>query len=385
MTTELDTEQQARLSFLEEAKTYFDEVEKVILNLNGSDQRLQQLDIAMRATHSVKGAAGMMGFLPLSQVAHNMEDCFKILRARDLQLEPEVETLLLQGLDCLRQVRQHHTEQEPLEGSWLEIHIGMVFEKLREHLGELTEADENQLLSDEEKVDTKILAFTIEVESRLDKLEQRLPTLQGKALLKAIALEAKHLLQLGKTAEIEAFVALCLSVLKQCRRISAVTLPMLATQSLQDWQRSLSLIQLGRMDQLPRAIALASNPPPQAKATPAKPLPSAATAKTQPSAATSNTAISNTAISSTVANRTRLDHEGKTSSPKISSPKISSPKSSSPKSSSLKPSSPNKYQSSKPSSSKPSSSKPPSPNTHQSPHSVPPPPPPPPPPNPPTP
>ena len=163
-----DKEQQARLTFLAEAETYFGDIEGVLLGLKTAENRPGQIDIAMRAAHSVKGTAGMMGFGELSQAAHHLEDAFKILRARQLPVDTELETLLLKGVDCLRHVRQHYQEQKPVSPQWLADDINPVFNQLNQRLGELTPEDEARLLSEENEVNLDFVIFTTSVDDTLE-------------------------------------------------------------------------------------------------------------------------------------------------------------------------------------------------------------------------
>lgn len=156
----MDTEQQVRLNFLEEAEEYFEQIENILLELATAEDGPQQLDAALRAAHSIKGSAGMMGFMPLSQVAHRLEDSFKILRARMMEIDTEIETLLLQGVDCLRTVKQMHYDEIPVDDAWMTANAAPIFEGLHDRLGDVTEADENQLLAANEDVDITTVMFT---------------------------------------------------------------------------------------------------------------------------------------------------------------------------------------------------------------------------------
>ncbi len=102
----MDKEQQIRLNFLDEAEAYFDSLESHLLGLTQAELDRQQVDTVLRLVHSVKGGAAMMSFVFLSEIAHRLEDFLKILRVRYIneRIETEVETLLLQGVDCLRNV-----------------------------------------------------------------------------------------------------------------------------------------------------------------------------------------------------------------------------------------------------------------------------------------
>src|SRR5690242_11743570 len=74
-----DKEREIQLQFLEEAQEYLDTIESVLLGLAGSHIDGQQMDAVLRAAHSVKGGAGMMGYQTLSQLAHRLEDSFKVM------------------------------------------------------------------------------------------------------------------------------------------------------------------------------------------------------------------------------------------------------------------------------------------------------------------
>ena len=51
----MDTEQQVRLNFLDEAEDYLDRIESVLLNLSQTGADPQAMDLALRAAHSLKG------------------------------------------------------------------------------------------------------------------------------------------------------------------------------------------------------------------------------------------------------------------------------------------------------------------------------------------
>ena len=102
----MDTEQQIRQNFLDEAEEYFDSMESGLIGLADAAVDAQKVDLVLRAAHSIKGGAAMMKFNTLSQVAHRLEDFLKVLRVRYAasSVEVEVETLLLQSVDFLRDI-----------------------------------------------------------------------------------------------------------------------------------------------------------------------------------------------------------------------------------------------------------------------------------------
>lgn len=250
----LDKEQQARLTFLSEAETYFSEIETVLLDLKTATDRANQINIAMRAAHSIKGTAGMMGFDVLSQVAHNLEDAFKILRARQLAVDTHLETLLLQGVDCLRTARQNYHEQHPIDPQWLTNYADPIFAQLKERLGNLTPEDEARLLSEDNNANLDFVIFTTSVEDTLEELEQTLPTLEGEPLRQAVITAARQMSEFGLMAQLDPFVAVCETVQQQCTLAQPDAVDKIAQHAMKAWQRSHSLVLLGRTDRLPTQL-----------------------------------------------------------------------------------------------------------------------------------
>ena len=255
---ELDKEQQARLTFLAEAETYFEEIETVLLGLKAADDRLGQINVAMRAAHSVKGTAGMMGFVELSQVAHQLEDSFKILRARRLSVDTSLESLLLQGVDCLRAVRLHHQMQETIDPTWLSTDIQPVFAQLNQYLGDLTPEDEARLLSEDNDENLDVVIFTTSVEDCLEEFQEQLSQLKGDPLRQATVAMAQRMSEFGMMAQLESFVSLCSSVQEQCLSAQPELVDAIAHQALKNWRRSHSLVLLGRTERMPDQLKLSA-------------------------------------------------------------------------------------------------------------------------------
>ncbi|NET37148.1 MAG: hypothetical protein F6K19_34855, partial [Cyanothece sp. SIO1E1] len=256
----MDTDQQARQKFLEESREYFEQMEHVLLDLPEADNTIQHLNVAMRAAHSLKGGASMMGFMPMAQVAHRLEDFFKILRARNIQVDTELETLLLQGVDSLKDVQQQLSDGLTIDEPWMTAHVEPVIERLRQRLGDLSEADENRLLCEEENVDMAVLVFNSGVEEALDAFEADLDSYQGELLRQALHDQAIRLGELGLMGGIDAFVSLCQSVNDQAQMVSLAQLPELRDQALSLWRRSQSLVQLGRIGKLPTQLNFVPDP-----------------------------------------------------------------------------------------------------------------------------
>ncbi len=69
----------------------------VSLEQNASARQVEPL---MRAAHSIKGAARLLGIDPAVKLAHVMEDCLVAVQQGSLAITPSGIDLLLTGTDC---------------------------------------------------------------------------------------------------------------------------------------------------------------------------------------------------------------------------------------------------------------------------------------------
>ncbi len=252
----MDKEQQIRINFLDEAQDCFDTIESALIGLSSGVAESEQLDLALRAAHSVKGGAGMMGFMPLSDIAHSLEDYFKILRVRyhSTQIETKVETLLLQGLDNLRRVSELTRQGVEIDDNWLKENVSSIFADLSEILGEVQPEDEQQLLNQDGDGDSDLEMVEQGMETIVEGFEQNWENLNLKQLREQLNLTSEKLITLAYMADIEPLVQLCESIENQVDMISEESLPSFAQQALILWQRSHGLIVRGNLEKLPSAL-----------------------------------------------------------------------------------------------------------------------------------
>ncbi len=77
----------------------------------GSDEKLETL---MRASHSVKGAARMVGIDAVVAIAHELEDCFVAAQRRQIKLTSSHIDLLLKAVDLIAQIAHLDESETPL-------------------------------------------------------------------------------------------------------------------------------------------------------------------------------------------------------------------------------------------------------------------------------
>ena len=248
----MDNDKRIPLKFLDESEDCCDRIEATVLGLANTIPNPQAIDEALRAAHSVKGGAAMMGFAPLSHVAHQLEDFFKILRVRyhSKSINIDVETLLLAGVDCLRRVGELHRQEQLVDEAWLATQSQPIFDRLRQHLGDLRPEDEDALLSQEGDVDPGILLFEGGVNEALDLLDRQFD-LAPAQLLQELQATAEELSDFGRMAKLDRFVDLCQSVKSQSQSISAPQALELTYRAIKVWRKAHSLVLLGRFDKIP--------------------------------------------------------------------------------------------------------------------------------------
>lgn len=252
----MDTDRQVRLDFLEEAEEYFDSLESLLMDIDAQGAESSLLDTAMRSAHSLKGGAAMMRFVPLSQIAHRLEDFLKILRVRkDSSLvDREVTTLLLQGVDCMRAVRNLHQQDDTIDDNWLNRNAQPIFDRLRARLGDLKEEDEDLLLAEEEQIDVSILVFQSGVEDCLESFKSQIDTLEPAELKTELGIQAEQLAEFGMMSQIEPFIQLCQSIQQQLAVTPLNEIKDLAVKAFKLWERSHALVLVGRTDKLPTKL-----------------------------------------------------------------------------------------------------------------------------------
>ncbi|TVP65474.1 MAG: hybrid sensor histidine kinase/response regulator [Nodularia sp. (in: Bacteria)] len=265
-----DKELEIQMQFLEEARDYLNTLEAVLLEIDSSHRiDLDRINAALRAAHSIKGGAGMMGFRTLSDLSHRLEDSFKVLKTRknSRDIDTQLPSLLLSGVDWLRQIVESLSQGNEIEDQWLSSFCYPVFDELRSLLGEPTPEDASTMLSPEDGQDIVPMLFETEVEGCLQRLESVLADSAQPCLQEEVAIMAAELGGLGEMLQLPAFTSLCESIGHYIGTVTSDRIPEIAQLALQSWRRSQALILTDQRDSLPTKLDVdtvanyISNPP----------------------------------------------------------------------------------------------------------------------------
>lgn len=253
-----DKELEIQMQFLEEATDYLNTLETILLEIDTSKHiELDKINAAMRTAHSIKGGAAMMGFKVLSNLAHRLEDSFKVLKTRNksLEIDTHLQSLLLSGVDWLRQIVDLLSERKSLDDKWLKTFCYPIFDELHQRLGDPSPEDITTMLSPEDGQEIVPLLFETEVEECLQHLESLLASQPTNDLKTAVEVMASELGGLGEMLQIPAFIQLCKSVNHHLESQPNRYLE-ISQLALQAWRRSQALVLTNQRDRLPTEINL---------------------------------------------------------------------------------------------------------------------------------
>ncbi|MBC8107414.1 MAG: Hpt domain-containing protein [Anaerolineae bacterium] len=90
--------------FRAEVDIHLPALSRGLLALEKGQADAKEIDSMMRAAHSIKGAARIVGNDPAVRVAHVMEDCFTLAKDARVTLSSDSVDILLDGVDALQRI-----------------------------------------------------------------------------------------------------------------------------------------------------------------------------------------------------------------------------------------------------------------------------------------
>lgn len=251
-----DQEQQVKLQFLDEATDYLDSIESGLLGLGTGAVTGKQLDALLRAAHSIKGGAAMMGYTTLAKLGHPLEDFFKIIQyGKSAKPDGEIEQLLLSTIDKLRQIVALNRQGTDADQTWLATQVQPIFDQLRHRLGEFNPEDEANMLASESGEDILTFLFESEVERCLEHLEEIINSGDRTNLDEELIVSTEELGGLAEMLELPALASLCQSVLAHVQA-QPHQIEEIAALALVAWRRTQAMVLIGQTTNLPREIEL---------------------------------------------------------------------------------------------------------------------------------
>jgi two-component system chemotaxis sensor kinase CheA len=112
MSVDLEMEEILKV-FFEECAEGLQAMETGLLNLDASADR-DTIDAIFRAAHSIKGGAGMFGFMEISQFTHAVETLLDQMRNGSRAITPDAVQVLFQAVDVMREMTDLAQARRPI-------------------------------------------------------------------------------------------------------------------------------------------------------------------------------------------------------------------------------------------------------------------------------
>lgn len=157
--------------FVEEAIELLEKMESGLLSIR-QDYSPNKVHEIMRAAHSLKGGSASLGLEEIKHIAHHLEDFFKALHSQEITIDVELETLLLQGYDCLRLPLMEQITTGYYDQSLAKANAQPVFAKIETKLGDALK-NINDYVDSSSDLGTNIVRYIFEVDvaEELQRLE----------------------------------------------------------------------------------------------------------------------------------------------------------------------------------------------------------------------
>jgi two-component system, chemotaxis family, sensor histidine kinase and response regulator PixL len=144
------------------------ETELVTLEVDRSEAKVNNL---LRAAHSIKGSSASLGLKEIRDLAHQLEDIFRVLSHPELSFDRELELLLLSSFDCLNKLVTAEINGETLPAQF-QIRTQIVLADLDEHIGHFVIAGQKFSTANFDDIDRIRSIFEIDVAQSLVRLER---------------------------------------------------------------------------------------------------------------------------------------------------------------------------------------------------------------------
>jgi two-component system, chemotaxis family, sensor histidine kinase and response regulator PixL len=250
----MDLQTQARGYFEQEAPELLEAIETALLALpakraqspEGSRALVHEL---MRSTHTLKGSAANAGLQAVATIAHSLEDVVNALYHPEVNIDPQLHSLLLAGFGCLRdcwQIEIHRNgegQDEILDRS------SDIFIALHHHLGDWMKVEVILPSSTELGFDLTASMFEMGVTEKLDYLAHKIDLfvneeIEEEDLVVELFTVAEIFLGLGESLNLSGFVSISSLVPIALNRHPDKILE-IARSALEDWQNGRELVLAG--------------------------------------------------------------------------------------------------------------------------------------------
>lgn len=220
--------------FLQEAPELLQTLEQGLLDLQDGCS-INQINALMRTTHTLKGAAASVGLETIANIAHSLEDIFKVLCKPDVIIDSDVTALLFEGYDCLARPLKAEITGSSINTAEVLDRSAAIFAQLEARLGDCFNQEDYLPTSEELGFDITQSMFEMGVTQRLNDLAQTIAQAPPDQVAATLQIHAEVFFGLAESLGLQGFgaiAAITLTALDQ-HPDQAVTIAQLALADFQ--------------------------------------------------------------------------------------------------------------------------------------------------------
>ncbi|MBD1865863.1 response regulator [Cyanobacteria bacterium FACHB-471] len=220
--------------FLQEAPELLQALEQGLLDLQDGCS-INQINALMRTTHTLKGAAASVGLETIANIAHSLEDIFKVLCRPEVIIDPDVAALLFEGYDCLARPLRAEITGSSINTAEILDRSAAIFAQLEARLGDCFNQEDYLPTSEELGFDITQSMFEVGVTQRLNDLAQTVAQAPPHKVAATLQIHAEVFFGLAESLGLHGFgaiAAITLAALDQ-HPDQAVTIAQLALADFQ--------------------------------------------------------------------------------------------------------------------------------------------------------
>ncbi|BAY97760.1 CheA signal transduction histidine kinase [Tolypothrix tenuis PCC 7101] len=213
MTTDNDIREQGYIYFLAEAPELLQIIEQEIYTLseNFSTAKVHEL---MRATHTIKGGAANVGLEGIQTIAHSLEDVFNALYNPNVIIDSQLQTLILQGYECLNLALTAELTGCDINTEELLERAASVFVHLQEKLGDAFGGEAHIPTSEELGFDIVQSIFEVGVQQRIESITEALNSnIDSTEIANLLREQAEIFIGLAESLNLPGFGAIAQTIL----------------------------------------------------------------------------------------------------------------------------------------------------------------------------
>ncbi len=207
MAIDSDIRDQAYQFFIQEAPELLQVIETELLDLK-LDRTPAKVHSMMRAAHSIKGGSASVGLEAIKALSHRLEDIFKALHNKELVIDEQLETWLLQAYDCLRLPLMEQINTGYLDQEQAILVAEPVFAQIEEELKDYLGKEDFLPTSVELGIDITLSIFEIDVAQGLERLANVLADPEHNAVAGELRAQAEVFSGIGELFSLSGFVAI---------------------------------------------------------------------------------------------------------------------------------------------------------------------------------